>query len=469
MKMKKLMCTLLGVTMTASLLAGCGAGDSQPTAGTEQNNAAASEAADAAATDAAAETDSAAEADEGETASGEQVTLTFWSWLPTLDQWDKMVGEFEKENPDIKVEYTRSEDVEEKLKVAMASGTGPDLFGMTTSVIEQYKPFCEPMDALADEYLPGWQDVISPTAVEQCTTQDGTMVGMPLLVAGMTDLLYNQTILDECGITEVPRTYEELKADAELIKAKGYIPVVVGAADDWVNSDWFINISNEFEKGAVYEAEAGNRAWTDQCFVDTMNAWKQLFDDGIFEEGALGVATYPDARDQYFFDKKAAFFLTGSWHLGPTSPSNDEIQGTAVQGDTIGMCVFPSMSPSGDIYATSGVDILLGVNKDSANKEAAMKFVEFMSQGSGQQVFVDGLQGSPVSNQITYEGAVDGTLQQQSIDEVNQYVSDAVGARKLKYSELENAIYIAMQNVAAGGDPETELQNVQAVSDGIER
>ncbi len=340
---------------------------------------------------------------------------------------------FEEEYPNIKVEYTRSEDVEEKLKVAMASGTGPDLFGMTTSVIEQYKPFCEPMDGLADEYLPGWRDIISTTAVEQCMTKDGTMVGMPLLVAGMTDLLYNRDVLEECGITELPRTLEELKADAELIKAKGYIPIAVGAADDWVNSDWFINISNEFE------------------------------------EGALGVATYPDARDQYFYDKQCAFFLTGSWHLGATSPSNDEIQGTKVVDDTIGMCVFPSMSPSGKIYSTSGVDILLGVNKDSANKDAAMKFVEFMSQGTGQQIFVNSCQGAPVSNQITYEGEVDGELQQQSIDEVNKYVSEAVGSRKLKYSELENAIYIAMQNVAAGGDPETELQNVQSVSDEIER
>lgn len=464
--MKKLMCMFLGMSMVVSLLAGCG-NSSQTSGSEEQGSTAAERNTDAAET---ADVSDAAEADAaGEEASEEQVTLTFWSWLPTLDEWDKMIVAFEEEYPNIKVEYTRSEDVEEKLKVAMASGTGPDLFGMTTSVIEQYKPFCEPMDGLADEYLPGWKDIISPTAVEQCITKDGTMVGMPLLVAGMTDLLYNRNVLEECGITELPRTLEELKADAELIKAKGYIPIAVGAADDWVNSDWFINISNEFEEGAVYEAENGERPWTDQCFIDTMNAWKELFDEGIFEEGALGVATYPDARDQYFYDKQCAFFLTGSWHLGATSPSNDEIQGTAVVNDTIGMCVFPSMSPSGKIYSTSGVDILLGVNKDSAHKDAAMKFVEFMSQGTGQQIFVNSCQGAPVSNQITYEGEVDGELQQQSIDEVNKYVSEAVGSRKLKYSELENAIYIAMQNVAAGGDPATELQNVQAVSDEIER
>ena len=400
----------------------------------------------------------------------DQVTLSFWSWLPTTDQSEEMIAEFEKQNPDIKIDYTRTEqsDYFEKLQVAMASGTGPDLFGLTTGTMtEQYAPFAEDMSGLGDEYWSDWKDTISETAVEQCTTEDGTVVGMPLLVAGMTDLLYNKTLMDECGIEKVPTTYEELKDAAAKAKEKGYVCVAAGAADDWVNSDWFVQISNEFEEGAVYEAEKGERPWTDQCFVDTMTAWQNLFNDGIFEDGALGVATYPDARDQYFFARKSIFFLTGSWHLGPIYPSNSEIQGTDIgnQGDTIGMCVFPSMSEDGKICGTSGVDIMLAVNKDCKEKEAAMKFVQFMADGDGQQYWVNYLQGAPVSKNISYTGTVDGELQQQSIDEVNSYVSNAVGNRKLSNSEVETAIQVAMQNVAAGADPADELKTVQDVQD----
>lgn len=400
----------------------------------------------------------------------DQVTLSFWSWLPTTDQSEEMIAEFEKQNPDIKIDYTRTEqdDYFEKLQVAMASGTGPDLFGLTTGTMtEQYAPFAEDMSGLGDEYWSDWKDTISETAVEQCTTEDGTVAGMPLLVAGMTDLLYNKTLMDECGIEKVPTTYEELKDAAAKAKEKGYVCVAAGAADDWVNSDWFVQISNEFEEGAVYEAEKGERPWTDQCFVDTMTAWQNLFNDGIFEDGALGVATYPDARDQYFFARKSIFFLTGSWHPGPISPSNSEIQGTEIgnQGDTIGMCVFPSMSEDGKICGTSGVDIMLAVNKDCKEKEAAMKFVQFMADGDGQQYWVNYLQGAPVSKNISYTGTVDGELQQQSIDEVNSYVSNAVGNRKLSNSEVETAIQVAMQNVAAGADPADELKTVQDVQD----
>lgn len=403
-------------------------------------------------------------------AEEEPVTLTFWSWLPTTDQSETMIADFEEKNPDIKIDYTRTEqdDYFEKLQVAMASGTGPDLFGLTTGPMkEQYAPFTEDMKGLADEYWSDWTDKISETAVDQCTTTEGTVAGMPLLVAGMTDLLYNKTLMDECGIEKVPTTYEELKDAAAKAKEHGYVCVAVGAADDWVNSDWFVQVSNEFEEGAVYEAEKGERPWTDQCFVDTMTAWQNLFNDGIFEDGALGVSTYPDARDQYFFARKSVFFLTGSWHLGPTSPSCDEIQGTEIanQKDVIGMCAFPSMAENGKICGTSGVDVMVAVNKDCKEKEAAMRFVEYLSNGDGQQYWVNQLQGAPVSKEISYTGNVDGELQQQSIDEVNSYVSNAVGNRKLSNSEVETAIQVAMQNVAAGADPADELQGVQDVQD----
>ena len=70
-----------------------------------------------------------------------------------------------------------------------------------------------------------------------------------------------------------------------------------------------------------------------------------------------------------------------------------------------------------------------------------------------------------MSSEIQYTGTVDGELQQQSIDEVNDYVSNAVGNRKLVNSEIETAIQVAMQNVAAGADPAQELKGVQSVAD----
>ena len=117
------------------------------------------------------------------------------------------------------------------------------------------------------------------------------------------------------------------------------------------------------------------------------------------------------------------------------------------------------------MLGTSGVDVMISMNQDCEEKEAAMKFIEYLANGEGQQYWVNYLQGSPVSNEITYTGEVDGELQQQSIDNINEYVANAAGNRKLSNSEIEKAIQVAMQNVAAGGDPVEELQGVQDIAD----
>ena len=117
------------------------------------------------------------------------------------------------------------------------------------------------------------------------------------------------------------------------------------------------------------------------------------------------------------------------------------------------------------MLATSGVDVMISMNKDCEEKEAAMKFIQFLADGEGQQQWVNYLQGAPVSNNVAYTGTVDGELMQESIDIVNEYVQNAAGDRKLSNSEVEKAIQVAMQNVAAGGDPLTELEGVQKIAD----
>lgn len=153
---KKIAAVMTAAMMTAGCLAGCGSD-----AGSDETSAPeAAESGDAAE---AADQDASAEA------GGEEVTLTFWSWLPTTDQSEEMIAAFEEANPGIKIDYTRTEqdDYFEKLQVAMASGTGPDLFGLTTGPMkDQYAPFAEEMRALADANWSGWSDIISETAVE---------------------------------------------------------------------------------------------------------------------------------------------------------------------------------------------------------------------------------------------------------------------------------------------------------------
>ena len=54
------------------------------------------------------------------------------------------------------------------------------------------------------------------------------MVAMPTITSGSEYILYNKTLLDEQGI-KVPTTYDELVAANKELKAKGLMPLALGA------------------------------------------------------------------------------------------------------------------------------------------------------------------------------------------------------------------------------------------------
>ena len=64
--------------------------------------------------------------------------------------------------------------------------------------------------------------------------------------------------------------------------------MMIGAGDGWIRRDVFMQLIHNVAPGLIYQAEAGDVPWTDARFVEAMQAWKNMFNDGIFQDGALG-------------------------------------------------------------------------------------------------------------------------------------------------------------------------------------
>lgn len=438
---KKIAAAVGALALSAGMLAGCGAGGGDS-------------------------------ADAGVGTADDPVTLTFWTWQPTDAQWKTIYAAFQKQYPNIKIDWWRTSemaDYQKKLQTAMAGGEGPDLFGVQAgSTVEQYGRFADDMKELADQYMPGWDSEVAEGAVEQTTDADGKMVAMPTITSGSEYILYNKTLLDEQGV-EVPTNYDELVEANRTLVSKGLMPMALGAKDGWHLDDIFVWLSNQYGEGDVYDAADGKKSFTDETFVKTMEAWQQMIDDGLFQDGAVGTSTYPDARDNYFYARKTAFFPTGSWHVSAVLP-NDETKGTAVEQDELGMMEFPTVGDK-ETGPTTGVDFGLCVNKDSKKKEAAMKFVEFMTTGEGQQEWINTLQGAPVSTSMSVQVPEDATdSAKASIDLVTKGQSSSKLERKLTSQELNDEIGVQMQNIYTGdATVESALKAIQQVSEGLER
>ncbi|MCI7457335.1 ABC transporter substrate-binding protein [Actinomyces urogenitalis] len=401
------------------------------------------------------------EKDEG--GDSENVTIAVMSWLPTTVQWDEIYAAFQKENPGITIDFTNGEDqdqFETLLGNEIVAGTVPEVYGIRTgAVFEDFAQYAMPVE----EYGSEWIDKVRATPKEETTTADGVLAAVPVLTAGSEYYLYNKTLMDELGLS-LPTTYDEVVAVAKAATEAGYSPFALGGSDTWHVADFFVWMSNQFgEGGTVYKAALGEVPWDDDVLVEAATAWQKLFNDGVFQQASLTTTTYPSARDDFFLSRKAIAMPTGSWHVGMTLVGPDKEQpGSAAENDEIGMAVFPTIGPK-DAGVTSGVDFALAVSAEAegAKLDAAAKFVEFMATGTGQQMYVNMLQGFPVAEGVEVEVADDEPeLGKESVKLVTDTLAESVYARKLVApgnDSLEADLGAVLQAIAGGADPKTEL------------
>lgn len=394
-------------------------------------------------------------------ASGDgNVKLVFHTWLPTQDQWPAIYEAFQKEHPEIEIEFIREEEgFEANLDNSILAGETPDLYGIrVASTFDSYAEFALP----TDEYASEWIGKLNEAAVEQTKDAEGVGKAIPILTAGMEFYLYNKTLMDEIGV-ELPTNYDELVAVSKAARDAGYSPFALGGADTWHNADFFVWLSTQYGAGDdVFKAASGEIPWDSENLVAAGKAWQKLFTDGVFQDAATTITTYPQARDDYFLARKSIAFPTGSWHVGAALTTSPEVPGTAVEKDEIGMAAFPQIGDK-DNGVTSGVDFSVAISKDSSpeKQKAAATFLEFLATGTGQQLFVNTLQGFPVSKDIQVElGADETQLGKDSVKLVTEDLQNAKYARKLiapGNESLETDLGVVLQNIASGADVQKEL------------
>jgi raffinose/stachyose/melibiose transport system substrate-binding protein len=395
-----------------------------------------------------------------------KVQLTFHSWLPTQDQWKDLIAAFEKENPDITITFDREEDYDHyktNLDNEILANKVPDIYGIQVGAsFDDYSQYAKNVD----DYASSWIGDLNASTLKQTTNSKGKVKAVPVLLAGMEYYLYNKTLMDKAGIT-APTDYASLVAAAEKARAAGFSPFAMGAADAWHDADFFTWLSTQYGDGQdIYKAAAGTGKWDSKNLVAAATAWQKLFKDGVFEDAATTVTTYPSARDDYFLAGKSVFFPTGSWHVGAALSTSPEVPGSAVAKDEIGMAVFPTVGPK-DAGVTSGVDFALAISDSSsdAKQKAAEKFVRFMADGKGQQLWVDTLQGFPVAKNVSVQiGDKETALAKQSVDLVTKSLQASTNARKPvspTNSSLENDLGVVLQKIAGGSDPAQELATLK--------
>lgn len=198
MNRKKVITLLLTGIMTSSVLAGC-QGSIEKDEGNKENVS---------------------------SDSDKQITLTFLRAGTSENVqrvYEELIEEYEKENPNINIEYEQvgfGEELETKLNTMYASGMAPDIVRAPISTIAERAS--RGQYAKLDSYIEKWEekDNILPAAYDVASYK-GNQYGIAVNIES-SFLFYRKDMFEEAGLDteKAPTTWEELLEYAEKLTVR---------------------------------------------------------------------------------------------------------------------------------------------------------------------------------------------------------------------------------------------------------
>jgi len=161
----------------------------------------------------------------GGSGSGGTVTINFWddNGGVRTPAWQKIIADFEKQNPNIKVNYVGvgAKDIEQKYNTAIAGGSPPDV-GMVSS---QYLASLVAQKALApldDKYSSSpLNGKIDNAMIKSARSDapDGKLYLVPMTTT-LDTLYYRTDLFKKAGLGE-PKTWDDFFKDAKQLTNSG--------------------------------------------------------------------------------------------------------------------------------------------------------------------------------------------------------------------------------------------------------
>ncbi len=199
-----------------------------------------------------------------EQAEQTEITLSWWGNDTRNEYTLDAVARFEAAHPDIKVKCSYSEwsGYEARNQVRMVSGTETDVMQINVGWLSQYSPDGEgyyDIEQLGDTVdLSNFSEEMLDYG-----RRNGVLNAIPIAMNAET-VYFNKTIYDKYGL-ELPKTWEDLFAAAEVMKKDGVYPL--SGAD---KSIWLYTIAYTEQQSGKHIFTDDNKLSFDKADLQTM-------------------------------------------------------------------------------------------------------------------------------------------------------------------------------------------------------
>jgi multiple sugar transport system substrate-binding protein len=391
-----------------------------------------------------------------------ETTISFMGWVNMFDfqkpGWARIIEDFGKAHPDIKIEYigTPAEDTLRQVTAAILAQRPPDIMQVSASWVQQLddQDALEPLAPLLgkDEIGKLWK-----TGLDALTI-DGKLEAVPWLPAP-TIWVYNRDLFKRAGLDadKPPTTWQGFMDDINKIcalpsDASGKVfGVVLRSSRDVIamsSMPYFV-----WAFGGETTDAKGRQDWNNPGAVKAFAWYRDVIKNGCS----------PDAADtqvarSLFAQGRAGFELDGPYIRGLVKTMSDgKLQfGT----DKDAWVVPPLQGLDGKTRMVGGANVLAISNK-SKNKQAAATFIRFLlDDPDAVNFFYQTSQQITTSNlEVINNGPMghDDYLQLfiKAWDNVN-----LLPVRSPRVDAILDNVGLSLQKVIHGTDPAAEMKSL---------
>jgi ABC-type glycerol-3-phosphate transport system substrate-binding protein len=384
------------------------------------------------------------------------VTELVWLAQSNEEVMKPVIDAFEKANPNIKIkqEVYPFRQLFETIEVKMGSkSTDVDLIEVDVPLLSNYavKGYLEPLDDYLD---PSIKSKWIESAVEAGSFQ-GKLMAPPINTSSQV-LYYNKEIFEERGVTPPSNDINDRWTWSQVVNAaKDLTYDNNGDGQTDIFGFSFEQISRPYQilplpqgLGAEQLDESGIVSTGFTNSEKSIEAAKFYYD--LFNTWKVSPKIPVEQASEYFTTGKIAMFVGGTWNIG----------GLNEAGLDYGFAPHPYFQ--GEEVVTPTGSWHIGVSKFSKKKDAAAKFVEFLTAGEGAQIWFETRNNVPAQTEILKQIEEDPKFTDfpQNINVLAAYeAANTAVPRPLTpgYLEWESLVNKAYEDIKNGADPKEAL------------
>ncbi|MDF2644316.1 MAG: transporter substrate-binding protein [Paenibacillus sp.] len=297
-----------------------------------------------------------------------KTVLRLWSFHTSkeFEFWQELAKQYQQLHPDIeiKVEYVSSDDyfTGERLLASFASGTGPDIFFVSSPMIKRLADVNMLMP-LTSYFTPAMKEDFYPTALEAVTLYN-TIYAVPIETELM-GLFYNKSMFQKQHLAP-PKTWNEMMEAAKTLKTSRVSGLTIETFGGvYQNFSWFPFL---WQTGADLISEDGKHAGLSHTKGEDMYS----FFRSMVNQGLINMQPSRPATDiGILTNGETAMQVSGTWNI--------RMLETQYADQPIG--VVPLPTPDGGDRLTIAGGWKIAVNSRSDYASEAAKFVMWAFSG----------------------------------------------------------------------------------------